>query len=217
MKNTENYLILLGGVLNKTKRLMCQIAGYQVIAADSGIEHAEKLGVEPELWVGDFDSTSNALSEAYAHVPRLEYDVSKDATDGELAINEALKRGAKQIILAGALGGSRSDHALMHFGLCAMLSQRDINVTLTSGEEEVWPLTKKELQLELPAGSLFSILNFTPLKGLSISGALYPLDNVDLPLGTTQTLSNVSQGLVKINLQKGTAFLLARPYDFSGK
>jgi thiamine pyrophosphokinase len=40
-----HFSILLGGTLTPTPRLLCQIAGSRVIAADGGILHAETLAV----------------------------------------------------------------------------------------------------------------------------------------------------------------------------
>jgi len=52
----SRFTLLLGGDLVRTPLLDRQVAGSRVIAADSGIRHAESLGVTPEMWVGDFDS-----------------------------------------------------------------------------------------------------------------------------------------------------------------
>ena len=51
-----HFAILLGGQVMATDRLKRQLAGSRVIAADSGILHAPELGLDVELWVGDFDS-----------------------------------------------------------------------------------------------------------------------------------------------------------------
>ncbi|MCB1719598.1 MAG: thiamine diphosphokinase, partial [Candidatus Competibacteraceae bacterium] len=50
----SHFVILLGGDLSPTPRLRDQVAGARAIAADSGIRHAEALGLDPELWTGDF-------------------------------------------------------------------------------------------------------------------------------------------------------------------
>ena len=51
-----------------------------------------------------------------------------------------------------------------------------IDVLLTSGEEEAYPLLPGSREIDLPKGSLFSILGLDTLTGLSIAGARYPLD-----------------------------------------
>jgi len=94
-----HFSILLGGTLTPTPRLLCQIAGSRVIAADGGILHAETLAVSTELWVGDFDSTPDAARKRFDHVSREEHPTDKDRTDGEIAIEAAIARGAKRLTL----------------------------------------------------------------------------------------------------------------------
>mgnify|MGYP001184054706 CR=1 FL=1 len=84
------FLILLGGELSPGPRLAAQIEGARVIAADGGMRHAATLGLVPELWVGDFDSSDTALKARFSGVERVEHPVAKDMTDGELAIEAAL-------------------------------------------------------------------------------------------------------------------------------
>ena len=105
MAGMSRFAILLGGDLVVTPRLHRQIAGARIIAADSGMKHARALGLVPELWVGDFDSSGSELMLDYALVPRQTHSADKDATDGEIAVEEALRLGASEIILIGGLGG----------------------------------------------------------------------------------------------------------------
>lgn len=79
-----------------------------IIAADAGITHLEKLGVTPDLVLGDFDSLG--------HVPDMpDVEVSpvrKDDTDSMLAARRAIERGCDALLLFGCLGGARLDHTL---------------------------------------------------------------------------------------------------------
>lgn len=212
----NSFTILLGGHLTGTDRLKAAIAGSRVIAADGGMRHAAALGLVPELWVGDFDSSSEDLSRDFPDVPKMPYPAQKAETDGAIAIGEALARGADGLILAGALGGERSDHALMHMLQAMSLAREGRDIFLTSGEEEVYPLLPGERVIDLPKGSLFSILGFSPLTGLSIRNARYPLDDFQLPFGSSRTVSNVAEGPIALSLTSGDAILLARPYDMTG-
>ncbi len=212
----STFTILLGGSLSPTDRLKRAIDGSRVIAADSGMRHAVELGVTPELWVGDFDSSDAGLIERFPNVERKSYPPAKAVTDGEIATAEAIERGAKRLVLAGALGGERSDHALQHFLHAIDLAERGLDVLLTSGEEEALPLLPGERHLDLPKGALFSVLGFTPLSGLDILGARYPLEDFTLPFGSSRTVSNVAEGPVQFHLGEGKALILARPNDFSG-
>ena len=217
MSADRPFLILLGGVLRTTDRLLRQIRDARVIAADGGIRHASALDLEPELWVGDFDSSPPDLQQAWLHVERQPFPPAKNLTDGELAIEAALKRGATRIVMAGALGGERSDHALLHMTTACALHVRGTDIMLTSGEEEAMPLSAGRRSFDLPPSSLFSILNFTDVSGLSIEGARYPLDRYELAFGSSRTLSNIAEGRVAITLESGVAVLLARPFDLSGR
>ncbi|MBL8893671.1 MAG: thiamine diphosphokinase, partial [Rhizobiales bacterium] len=90
----SRFVILLGGTLTVTPRLISQVENARIIAADSGMTHAAPLGLDAELWVGDFDSTSEALAGRYPEVERDVYPADKAATDGEIAIEAAIVRGA---------------------------------------------------------------------------------------------------------------------------
>ena len=211
-----DFAILLGGRLVVTERLTRQLDGARFIAADGGMVHAESLAVVPETWVGDFDSTSDDLLSRYPHIRRETYPAEKPLTDGELAVATALSAGATRLILVGAMGGERTDHGMAHLVHALALTERGHAVFLTSGDEEAYPLTAGELEIDLPPGSLFSIIGFNDLEGLTIENARYPLDNFALPFGSSRTLSNVAEGAITIRLGSGRAIVLARPHDFTG-
>jgi thiamine pyrophosphokinase len=212
----STFTILLGGNLAVTDRVAAAIAGSRVIAADSGMRHAVELGVTPELWVGDFDSSDAELMERFPHVERKTYPPAKNETDGEIATAEAIERGATRLILIGALGGERSDHALQHLLHAMGLAERGIDVLLMSGDEEAVPFLPGSKTIDLPRGALFSVLGFSALAGLDILGARYPLNDFSLPFGSSRTVSNVAEGPVEFHLREGKAMILARPHDFSG-
>jgi thiamine pyrophosphokinase len=214
---TDNaFTILLGGLLTMTARLSAQVAGTRMIAADGGMRHAAGIGRMPELWVGDFDSTPQDLIAAWPQVPREPYPPAKNETDGEIAVAAAVARGARRLILAGALGGERSDHAFQHLLQAMHLAATGLDILLTSGEEEAVPLLPGTTEIDLPAGCLFSVLGLDSLTGLSIAGARYSLDHFAVPFGSSRTLSNVAEGPVRLTLATGRAMLLARPLDMTG-
>ena len=214
--NKQAFVILMGGELTPTDRLAGHLRGARVIAADGGMRHAKALGLSPELWVGDFDSTTQAQIEEWPDIARDPYPAAKNETDGEIATAEAVARGARRLVFAGALGGERSDHAFMHLLYAVKLAEDGLDVLLTSGEEEAYPLLPGTCDIDLPKGSLFSVLGLATLAGLSITGARYPLMDFHLPFGSSRTISNVAEGTVRFTLSSGRAIVLARPYDLSG-
>ncbi|EKF42060.1 thiamine pyrophosphokinase [Nitratireductor indicus C115] len=206
----SRFTLLLGGDLVRTRALDAAIAQTRVIAVDSGMMHASALGLEPELWVGDFDSVDDALLTSHDRVPRRVYPPEKDKTDGELAIAIAVEAGASSLLLAGAFGGERPDHMFLHFTQALALCNEGLDVTLTSGTQEGIPLSLGRRHVfEYPQGMMFSILAFSELSGLTVENAKWPLDAVEVPFGSSLTLSNVVDGQLAVTLERGRALLVA--------
>lgn len=204
------FAILVGGEISPTPRLIRQVASCRAIAADSGMAHAELLGLKIELWVGDFDSAGPELIERYAKVERRVYPAAKDATDSELAVDEAVRRGARDVVLVGGFGG-QSDHALSHVTLALKLEREGIPAMVTSGFEEAWPLVPGTRRLDLPKGSRVSLIALSDLEALSLSGVQWPLERRHVLFGSTLTLSNVATGPVEITLEAGYGMIIAYP------
>lgn len=203
------FTVLLNGNVCITDRLRSQIRDSRVIAADGGMRHAAALNVIPELWLGDFDSSDQSLIDKYRHVPREVFPSDKDMTDSALACERALQNGAKQLILCGAFGGERSDHSLSHMTQALVMAEKGIAVLLTSGFEEGWPVLPKSFSYDLPEGCLFSIIGFSDLQGLTLSGVKWPLCDKNVSFGSSLTLSNRICGTFSCQLGSGKAILLA--------
>jgi thiamine pyrophosphokinase len=208
----SRFVILLGGDFLATPRVERQFADARFIAADNGIRHAAPLGVTPELWTGDFDSVSDELAWAWPNVPREIFPAGKDKTDGELAVQAAIARGATSLVLAGAFGGPRADHAFLHLALALRLAEAGLPTLLTSGAQEGSPLLAGATSFDFAAGTLFSVLGFSDLTALSVSGARWPLDRITMAFGSSLTISNEVTRDLKIEIGGGRALLLAHPY-----
>ena len=203
------FTILLAGRMTPTPDLVRAVEGTRVIAADDGIRHAAALHCRPELWVGDFDSCAVA-PQAFENVRRETFPADKDRTDGELAIDAAIARGAGSLLIVGALGGPRSDHAFANLVLVLRIAAMGLAVELFDGDERAWPLDASPRHFELAAGTQFSILKFGALRGLTIEGAKWPLDRAGVPLHSILTQSNEALGPITVTVESGEAILLAQ-------
>jgi len=208
LQTTPTYTILLGGDIIVTDRLRKLIDPHHVIAADSGMRHAHALGIIPQLWVGDFDSSDKELQQRYDFVERVTYPVEKALTDGEIAIQAALDGGARRLILCGALGG-RSDQVLGHMTMAVRLARSGICTCLVSGEEEGYPLYPGSHHFDLPHGCLFSLIGFGNLDCVTIKGAKWCLDEASLPFGYGIAISNIAVAPLTVALKGGEGMLLA--------
>lgn len=212
----STFTILLGGEFSATPRALRQVARTRVIAADAGMRHAAALGVVPELWVGDFDSVPNELDPELATVERQKFPAAKNETDGELAVAAARERGAKSLILVGAFGGPRADHAFLHLTLAMRLAHEGVSVLLTSGAQEGAPLPLDTTSFDYEPGTVFSVIAFDDLRGLTLEGARWPLDRFNMPFGSSRTISNETVGPLTVTLERGRAMLIGHPYPRPG-
>mgnify|MGYP002384556066 CR=1 FL=1 len=130
-------------------------------------------------------------------------------------IQEALQRGASQLVLVGGFGG-QADHVLAHFGQILLLRKRGISSFMTSGDEEAYPIIPGTTHLDLPPQSRLSVLPLCDLQAITLEGVKWPLDRKDVPLGSTLTLSNVTTGPVHVDLSGGHAIAIAYPADLDG-
>ena len=95
-----------------------------------------RLGLELDRWVGDGDSLGADGVERLraAGVPVDLVDAAKDESDTELAIRAAARgRARTAIVVLGALGGARVDHALANIGLLALPALRTVPACLHHG------------------------------------------------------------------------------------
>jgi thiamine pyrophosphokinase len=171
------------------------------VAADGGWEKAGTLGLRPDLLVGDADSLPKARFAALASegVAIERSPAAKDESDTELALLAALRRGATQVTILGAMGGQRFDHALANVGLLALPDPAAAQVQLLDATTRVRLLTAPasdggpaHADLAGEAGDLVSLLPLgEPALGVATAGLLYPLADETLPAGPARGLSNV--------------------------
>ena len=98
-----------------------------VIAADGGYESCIKIAKRhPDLLIGDFDSLGESvLADIPKSVEILTFPVEKDASDLEIAVEEAVKRGFECFYIYGALG-KRLDHTLASIAVLVSLSHSTV-------------------------------------------------------------------------------------------
>ena len=190
-----------------------------VIAADSGVDYALALGLVVAVAIGDFDSVTakglDAVEAGGAEIIR--YPADKDATDLELALDEALARGAATVVVIGGHGG-RLDHLLANASLLAAPQYADVAISARWGPADVVIVRAGTTVLSAPVGSIVSLL---PVHGSAIgvrtSGLRYPLDGEDLPLGTSRGVSNVFDApTARVSVETGTVLAVLPGNDDEG-
>jgi thiamine pyrophosphokinase len=167
-----------------------------LIAADGGARHCQRLGLIPQVVIGDFDSlTEDELSRlADSGVEIVRYPARKDFTDLELALQHAVALGAGEILILGALG-ARWDQTLANLLLPAAAAFRAIPVRLMDGAQEIALIRPGEtLTLRGQPGDTVSLIPLgEAVCGVTTQGLEYPLVAEPLNFGSTRGISNVLQ------------------------
>ena len=173
-----------------------------------------ELGIEPHLVVGDFDSVGeDALGTARTRGWPIEtHPAEKDATDGEIALREALTRGAGMVTVFGALDGEdRLDHGFANILLLGLPETEGAQVSLMDEHREARLLRARELvELHGARGDIVSLMPLTePAAGVTTWGLKYELLGVPLHMGSTRGLSNeLVWPHAQINLADGRLLVL---------
>lgn len=189
-----------------------------VIAADSGLDHALRLGITPHLLVGDLDSVSKeALT--FAQAADIDSDIAstdKDLTDTEMALAHAVRLGATRILVVSA-GGGRLDHA--HGLLTALFNpdwqgiQMEAIIDLAHVHVVHGP---GAITLDAAQGDLIGLhaMNGTA-HGVRTSGLRWTLNDEDLVPWISRGVSNEFSGeRATIFLQKGS-LMIVQPLLYS--
>ena len=197
-----------------------------VIAADGGARHANALGMVIDAWVGDGDSLDAEGMAALraSGVPMLLASPDKDDSDTELAVREAIARGADGVVIVGGLGGTRIDHALANIGLLAMPVLLDRAASLLDARSRITlvraPAAGGAPVLRSLPGRIGDLVSLLPLgdgvDGVTTAGLTYPLSDEPLPAGPARGLSNVrAAGDASISVRSGLLLIVESPATLS--
>ncbi|MCW5875480.1 MAG: thiamine diphosphokinase [Anaerolineales bacterium] len=167
-------------------------AAQLLVAADGGGRHCLRLGLAPQLLVGDMDSLSLAeQAELQARGAKLlRYPADKDQTDLELALAAAREAGVNEIIVLAGLGG-RWDHSLANLLLAAQAQFADLPIVFLHGGQRLFTI-RAAAELDAKPGERVSLLPLAgDAEGVRTQGLTYPLAGETLPLGSSRGVSNV--------------------------
>ena len=175
------------------------------IFCDGGLKHMEKLGVNPDLIVGDFDSHPNP----HMDVETIALPCEKDDTDTFYAVKEALKRGFEEFLLVGVVG-NRFDHTMGNISILLYLDSVGKKGTIIDDYSEMEIVSDSPAYVE-EGYSYFSLLNMTGCaKGIRIEGAKYPLDEGEITCEYQYGISNevLPGGKVCVRVREGKLLLV---------
>ena len=175
------------------------------VFCDCGLKHAEKLGVRPDLIIGDFDSFKRPETD----IEIIDLPVVKDDTDTVFAMKEGLRRGFDDYLLVGVFGG-RLDHTLCNISILLKLRLEGKNAIAYDDRGEISVLVNETVKIS-PDCRFFSLINFTGRAGnITVTGAKYNLENAGIPCDYQYGVSNevLPGGQASVTVTDGELLLI---------
>jgi len=186
----KGVTLLGGGEMGPGRLVRALTHAPDLVAVDSGADHALAEGIMPRLVLGDFDSISEAARRAIAP-ERLVHMPSQADTD----FDKALRLIDAPLIMALGFTGARLDHTLA--GMSTLIRNPQARVVVDAGIDLCF-LAPPELTLDLPPGSRLSLFPMTPMRCES-AGLVWPTTGLSFdPAGTIGTSNAVSRGVVTL-------------------
>ena len=179
-------------------------AGDHVIAADGGLEHTRKFGIEPQEILGDFDSLGFIPADSRV------FPVEKDDTDAMLAVRRGLQLGFREFLLYGSLDGPRLDHTIANFQTLQFLCDHGAFGYLVGNDYIVTVVKNGTLRFPAGASGTVSVFCMGPdAVGVTLEGLHYPLENGTLTAGFPLGVSNHFTGReAGISVKNGSLLVL---------
>ena len=170
-----------------------------VVCADSGLNTAYRLGMPVHYFMGDFDSVSPEILEAYRegkvegseHCEWVRYPKEKDYVDTQLVLEWILGKGADEITFLGATGG-RLDHFLANVNILMLALKQKVPAYIVDSRNRI-RLTDSTLSIERQDmyGKYLSLLPLTStVTGVTLRGLKYLIEDYTLEVGIARAISN---------------------------
>ena len=186
IKNMKRYVIIGGAPIGDYERI-CGFFGQDdyFVFCDSGLYHLEKLGVKPNLIIGDYDSHEKPKGDCEIIVLPHE----KDDTDTLFAAKEGIRRGYDSFLLTGTTG-ARIDHTLANLAALSLLYRAGKRALAVDDYTEMEIAGAEPVAIH-PRYPYFSLLNITgKAKGVTVTGAKFPLTDAEIATDDPYGVSN---------------------------
>lgn len=190
----EYAVLALNGCLQGTKEEYLNLLGEEealFIAVDGGALLFEKIGISPDIIIGDFDSLSIEKMDYYisSGIEVIKYPVKKDETDGELAVNYCRENGLWEILIIGSQGG-RIDQQLANIFLLEYAWKQGVTALIKEPGLEIGIPGEKKKFYNCKGQTLSLIPLSDVVKGISVTGFKYSLVDESLSRCRSRGISN---------------------------
>jgi thiamine pyrophosphokinase len=227
VRNNLAILLIGAGEIGSSARLRKRISllrktsDLQVIAVDGGYSSCAKLGLAPDLLIGDMDSISPAQFRAAKRraVRMVSYSSDKDQSDLALALEYArglarplVRRHSSPVVIAVGVTGGREDHHQAALLEMAHFSRQSKLKTMIWGARSDWFFLSRSVQvsIELKVGQTVSVFStLGSIRGLSTKGLKWAGNKVKILRPGSLGLSNrVVTPQIKVSVSSGAGVVV---------
>lgn len=178
-------VILVNGDIFSTERIKKECSSADIIiAADGGANIAYREGLFPKYIIGDLDSVDEKVLNHFRDLGSDvdKYPREKDYVDTELCLDKAIELGADEIVYVGGIG-NRIDHSIGNIHLLYKTIKKGVKSHIISETADVY-ICENFIEVYGNIGDTLSILPlFKPIKGITLKGLKYPLNNASFEFG----------------------------------
>lgn len=177
------------------------------IAADSGYNNAARLGEKADIFIGDMDSSGAVSLPQSTEVITL--NPEKDLTDTQAAVELAIERGCRDLIIVGGIG-TRLDHTVSNMYILEDLYLRGVYAVMVNGKNRVRYIRGTSTLIARSAYRYVSVIAADEkVKGVDIEGCKYPLKNARLDRRLQFAVSNeITENCCLISVRRGGIFIV---------
>ena len=193
--------------------------GDMCIAADAGFGYAQRLGILPDLIVGDFDSAKDAPPEVLRGIREIaandpdrivQLEVMKDDTDTMRAVKIGLSRGYRKFYLYGAMGGSRFDHSMANIQTLTYIKHQGGRGYIMNKDSMLFIAENETIKFHRGNTGYISVFSLSDVSsGVSLKGLMYSMEDGtlknDFPLGVSNEF--IIDEEAEITVKEGTLLI----------
>ena len=175
-----------------------------VIAADGGLEHTRRFGIEPDEILGDFDSLGFIPADSRV------FPVEKDDTDSMLAVRRGLSLGCNRFLIYGGLDGPRLDHTIANLQTLQFLADQGAQGIFVGKSSLATVISGGCVRFPARSEGLISVFCMgSDANGVTIQGLQYELSGGTLSAGFPLGVSNHFIGRSsEISVENGSLLII---------
>ena len=175
-----------------------------IVVLDGALGRVLDLGIHFDVLLGDFDSlTENDRKKVEALRIKIHHTPNQNKTDLQKGLDYLIANNHKMVNVVWATG-LRADHSFNN--ICTLGWYKDlIQATILDDHSRIYVLPKTFTK-KFNTNDIVSLIPLGVVEGISSTGLLYPLNNLNLSTDTATGASNqaIGDGLVTIEYKTGT-------------